>query len=451
MRIRPYTAPRVNAPQGRRMVKHRAAALGLTGCGGCGKALRPMRFTFIHAADLHVDSPLAALGAKDRAVAERFAHAGRKAVENLVARTLEEKAAFLIIAGDLFDGDWRDVSTGHFLARALGPLHRADIPVFIQRGNHDAASKIARDLPFAPSVRVFDDAAPQTFLLDHLGVALHGRSFGPRELPTDFVSTYPQAQAHMLNIGVLHTSLSGDRGHDPYAPASIADLRAFGYDYWALGHVHAGEILDRDPWVVYPGNLQGRSVRETGAKGAVRVVVENGRIREATHFACDAARWANETLDVSGCADEADIAAAAEALFAHAAREAEGRPLALRLRLSGVTPLHARLTAGRERLEDDLRFAAARHADDFWIERLRLATRAPQTRPAAGADALDVARLLAEAAAEPDFAAEIAALTAALVDKAPRLRDELSVLSREDWAAEARDLLIGALETGDAP
>lgn len=410
-----------------------------------------MRFTFIHAADLHVDSPLAALGAKDRAVADRFARAGRKAVENLVARTLEDKAAFLVIAGDLFDGEWRDVSTGHFLARALGPLHRAGIPVYIQRGNHDALSKIARDLPFAPSVHVFDDRAPQTFLLDRLGVALHGRSFGPRELPADFVASYPQARPGMLNIGVLHTSLSGARGHDPYAPASIEDLRAFGYDYWALGHVHAGAILHRDPWVVYPGNLQGRSVRETGPKGAVRVSVDNGRIVEATPFACDAARWAHETLDVSGHTQEADILAAADALFARAAREADGRPLALRLRLAGATPLHARLVVGRESLEEELRFVATRHADDFWVERLRLATSAPPAAHVATADTLDVAGLLAEVAADPEFAAEIAALVAALADKAPKLRGEIAALAREDWAAEARDMLAGALTRGEEP
>ena len=78
-----------------------------------------MRFRFIHAADLHIDSPLASLGVKDPAVAARFARANRAAVEGLVRETIASQAAFLIIAGDVFDGDWKDVSTGlFFVARA---------------------------------------------------------------------------------------------------------------------------------------------------------------------------------------------------------------------------------------------------------------------------------------------------------------------------------------------
>ena len=405
-----------------------------------------MRFSFIHAADLHVDSPLAALGAKDAGVAARFAKAGRKAVENLVARTLEEKAAFLVIAGDLFDGEWRDVSTGLFLARALGPLHRANIPVFILRGNHDAESKMSRALPYADSVRFFDARKAETIVLEQWGVALHGRSFPAREPPVDFVASYPAARPGLVNIGVLHTALQGARDHAPYAPCTVEDLRRFGYDYWALGHVHAQSIVATDPWVVYPGNIQGRSVRETGAKGAMRVTVEDGRIVEAAPFACDAARWAHETLDISVCAEEADVAAAADALFARAVADAEGRPLALRLRLAGVSPRHASLVAARERLEGDLRARAFAHAEDFWIERLQVATSAPAAPASDDEDALDIAALIAAAAAEPDFADDLARLVKEAMDKTPgQLHPALQAALDDGLAEEARDLLVGVL------
>src|ERR1700761_8454580 len=99
-----------------------------------------MRFTFIHAADLHIDSPLAGLRLKDENVARRFAEAGRKAVQALIDATIASEAAFLIIAGDVFDGKWNDVTTGLFFVGAVSALHRAGIPVFIVKGNHDADS-----------------------------------------------------------------------------------------------------------------------------------------------------------------------------------------------------------------------------------------------------------------------------------------------------------------------
>ena len=81
-----------------------------------------MQFTFIHAADLHIDSPLAGLGVKDPAVAARFAHAGRRAVEALIDETIAAKAAFLLICGDIFDGD---CSLRHAAASEIAAARRA--------------------------------------------------------------------------------------------------------------------------------------------------------------------------------------------------------------------------------------------------------------------------------------------------------------------------------------
>ena len=214
-----------------------------------------MQFTFIHAADLHIDSPLAGLGVKDPAVAARFAHAGRRAVEALIDETIAAKAAFLLICGDIFDGDWRDVATGLFFVRALGRLERAGIPSFIVKGNHDAESQIANKLPYPESARIFSSRAAQSHHIDELRVSLHGRSFASRLVGEEFVTSYPARREGYFNIGLLHTALDGTRGHQSYAPCTVEDLRRFGYDYWALGHVHAAEEISRDPWIVYPGNI----------------------------------------------------------------------------------------------------------------------------------------------------------------------------------------------------
>ena len=248
---------------------------------------------------------------------------------------------------------------------------------------------------------------------------------------------------------MLHTSLDGKPGHDPYAPCTVADLARFGYDYWALGHIHADEIVSRDPWIVYPGNPQGRSPRETGAKGAMRVTVEDGRIVEVEKIVLDAARWAHESVDVGGCADEADVLARIGAAIERAHVLAEGRPLAVRITLTGSTPAHARLVAHRERLEEDARALGFQFAADCWVERLRLETRAPSAarEPDGEPDALDVDALVAAAAEEPEFSDIVAELMRTLAEKMPRdLRadvaadDPVAVAAR---VALARDWLKG--------
>ena len=227
-----------------------------------------MGFRFLHAADLHLGSPLLGLAQKDGDVAARFARASREAFEDLVTRALEEEIAFAVIAGDVFDGDWRDASIGLFFNRQLARLANRGVPTYFLRGNHDADSVVTRSLTWPDSVVEFSTRRPETHRLEELRVALHGRGFPRREVTENYAVDYPEPVPGWFNIGVLHTAC-GRAGHENYAPCTAAELAARGYDYWALGHVHAFEIVSRDPWIVYPGNLQGRSVRECGEKGAV--------------------------------------------------------------------------------------------------------------------------------------------------------------------------------------
>jgi DNA repair protein SbcD/Mre11 len=409
-----------------------------------------MQFTFFHAADLHIDSPLAGLGCKDAAVAARFARAGRRAVEALVDETIAAKAAFLLICGDIFDGDWKDVTTGLFFVRELGRLERAGIPTFIVKGNHDAENQISKSLVYPESAHIFSTRDARSFEIGSLRVALHGRSFPRRLVDPNFVASYPARREGWFNIGLLHTALDGSRGHESYAPCGVEDLKRFGYDYWALGHVHAAEDVCRDPWIVYPGNIQGRNVRETGPKGAVRVTVADGRVAEVQRVTLDVARWTQASVDVSDCQDEGEALARIEARLRDEHAGAEGRPLAARLSLVGATPLHARLVARREAIEADARAIGFRFADDLWVEQVAIATRAPPVRAPTSfeADALDVEALVREAAEDPEFASVINDLAAQISDRLPRdLREQMpqgdEALKR--LANEARDRLTGEI------
>src|SRR6187402_966325 len=254
---------------------------------------------FVHAADLHLDSPLAGLSKYEGAPVEQIRGATRRALENLVKLCLSEQVELLLIAGDLYDGDWRDYSTGLFFAKQMAALRAGNVRVVWIRGNHDAASKLTAHLQLPSNVRELSHKMPESFLLEDLGIAVHGQSFETRDVSRDLSSRYPEPKADLFNIGLLHTALEGRVGHAPYAPCKLNALIDLGYDYFALGHVHTREVLSREPWIVFPGNLQGRHARETGAKGATLVTVDEQRVRSVEHRALDEVRWHVAEADVS--------------------------------------------------------------------------------------------------------------------------------------------------------
>ena len=172
-----------------------------------------MTFRFVHTGDIHLDSPLKGLAGQDGAAAERIRTATRTAFANLVEYTIEEEVDFFIIAGDLYDGDWRDYQTGLFFVGQMGRLAKAAIPVFLLFGNHDAESQITKRLTLPENVHVFSSKKPQTFELGQHRVALHGQSFRQRDVTDNLSIAYPSPVDGSFNIGVLHTGLGGMAGH----------------------------------------------------------------------------------------------------------------------------------------------------------------------------------------------------------------------------------------------
>lgn len=371
-------------------------------------------FCFVHAADIHLDSPLRGLGARpdhgpDTHDADAITHirsATREALKNLVDQTLAQQADFMVIAGDLYDGDWRDFHTGLFFVAQMGRLAQAGIPVFVLHGNHDAASRITRDLRLPENVRVFPAQHAGTFVLEQAGVALHGQSFHQQAVLDNLVPGYPPPKRGLFNIGVLHTALGGAAEHDRYAPCSLDELVAKGYDYWALGHVHAAQVLHEDPYVVFPGNLQGRHIRELGPKGACLVRVEDGRVTELTNLYCDVVRWSRLDIPVGTCGGIADVVDAMHRALVQATDDADERLLACRVELTGATPLHGELLGSIRQLTAEAQAAALGRGAAVWIERVLVSTRAPDDAgtPADLPDALgELQGLLAGAATDEDL------------------------------------------------
>jgi exonuclease SbcD len=406
-----------------------------------------MNFRFLHAADLHLGSPFLGLAQKDEDVAARFAKASRSAFEDLVTKALEEGVSFVVIAGDVFDGEWRDNSIAFFLNRQLALLSNHGIPTFFLRGNHDAESVVAKSLTWPDKVFEFSTRRPETHRIEDLRVALHGRGFPHREVVENYAVDYPEPLAGWFNIGVLHTAC-GRAGHENYAPCTVADLAARGYDYWALGHVHAFEIVSRDPWIVYPGNLQGRSIRECGERGAVIVEVADGVVAEVRRIVTDYARWAEVFVDAAPHDDETGLLRTVEAEVRAHAEAAEGRLLAVRVVLTGATPLHARLIADRDRLRDEVEAAAQRCADDIWLERLRIDTVEAQRPPRDAALAeIDLAAALERCEADIAVRARVTELVRTVKDKLPggMAEDANAALGLDSILTEARALALGRM------
>ena len=329
---------------------------------------------FIHTADIHLDSPFAGLSDKTEAPVERLKGCTRQALGNLVDYAIAEGIDFVVIAGDLYDGNWKDYATGLYFVRQMGLLGRANIPVYVLHGNHDAESKITRKLTMPENVRVFPAKQPHTHHLREHNVALHGQSFATPAVTENLARTYPEAAPGCFNIGVLHTAAGGREGHANYAPCAIEDLLAKDYEYWALGHVHAREILHEYPHVVFPGNLQGRNIRETGSKGFTVVTVEEQRIKKVEHVPADVVRWSRADVDATGCVDANDAIGRAAKVFASEVDKADDRLIVLRVTFTGRTELDGFFRDRPDTLLAECRATAAAVSENIWIEKVRAGT-----------------------------------------------------------------------------
>jgi exonuclease SbcD len=353
-------------------------------------------FRFIHCADLHIDSPLKGLQKIDPRYAEWIRTATREAFKRLVDMAIDDRVKFVVIAGDLYDSDWKSADTGIFVSRQLKRLADAGIRVFAITGNHDALSVVTRSVSWPETAYQFTENAESVEVPD-IGVLIHGRSFGDRHESEDFISGYPPPQPGLFNIGLLHTSLGGAAGHAKYAPCSPAQLSAIGYDYWALGHVHVPKVVQSEPHIVYSGNIQGRDIGETGPRGCYVVTVDAAR-KPTVHFVdLDDVRWERIEVDlgvINANTEDDVVAAAIDAIEARI--PADERLLACRVVLTGETPLHRRLITRRGSLRESVAESAGSQLERVCVEQIAAETSDPQTTPQPHADVPGRARDLLE-------------------------------------------------------
>ncbi len=379
---------------------------------------------FIHAADIHLDSPLTGLSAYADAPVNMLRTATRDAFTNLVTEAIDQPVDFMVIAGDLYDGTWKDHNTGIYFCKEMGRLKKAGIPVYLLFGNHDAESEMTKKLQLPDNVFTFDTRKPTTFRLEHLKVALHGRSFKEKETIENLATGYPAPVPGMFNIGVLHTALEGNSAHANYAPCSLDELHAKGYHYWALGHVHEHQIWTGASTVVFPGNLQGRHIRETGPRGAMIVTADEYGIQEIKRLFVDVLRWTSLEVDATECNTLSEVVGLIdEALDRLVENSASTILTAVRVTVTGKSPAHGDLFGLESQLRAEvLALAVAMGAERLWIEKVKVFTSAVDDGAAvrARANALsDLQDLLEAAETDQNFLKSLQEDLLGLVNKAP--------------------------------
>ncbi|MFD7654755.1 exonuclease SbcCD subunit D [Actinosynnema sp. NPDC059797] len=331
----------------------------------------------VHAADIHLDSPLRGLSRfADDDLAQRLRSASRRAMENLVRLVVDKGAHALVLAGDIYDGDWKDYATGQFFARQMDVLDQHGVRVFMVAGNHDAASVVTKAVPLPGNVAVMSTDEAQRIVVDDLGLAVHGQGFASKAVEDNLVLSYPDRVDGLVNVGILHTAVSGAEGHAKYAPCSPADLERKDYEYFALGHVHTRRVVNRGHRVAaFSGNLQGRHVNETGPKGALVVDLAVDQEAALSFEPLDVARWGAVEVDATGLRSIEDVFDSVERRLAEERAMTGDRPLLARITITGETAAAGALS-DRVRLTEAVRSLAERVG--VTVERAVSRARAPR-------------------------------------------------------------------------
>lgn len=370
----------------------------------------------LHAADLHLDSPIQAAAMRDPDLAGRIGAASRSVLGAIVNMALAQRVDVVVLAGDVFDDGVPDMAARMQLIGALGRLAAEGIPTVLIRGNHDALLDHAEHGPLGEGIHLLDRDRPTVELK---GAAFHGLSFHKRHATRSMLPDYPAARPGMANVGVMHTSLGGAEGHDPYAPCGEADLLGHGFDYWALGHIHKRfERRGERAVAVMPGIPQGRHVNEAEG-GSVTIATLNGAAPQIEVH--PVARLGFARIDVPLEAEGSQTEALQRVRDALVDAARPGCDMALRVTLTGPG---AAVWLARAEAADALCREAAEAVDGVHVE--RVGVRRLETKAADSAMST-LSSSMAGQAAEPGFreqaAQDLAALREALP---PQIRDALS-------------------------
>lgn len=375
------------------------------------------RLRFVHAADLHLDSPFTGLQTVVPDIAAHLREATFAAYDAIVDACISERVDALLIAGDIYDGADRSLRAQLKFVEGLQRIDAAGIRSFVCHGNHDPLDGWEARLTLPPGCHRFGPRAERVPFdpEDPDRALICGISYPKRDVRENLIGQFERCDPGIFAIGLVHCNVGGNTEHEAYAPCTLDDLKATGIDYWALGHIHTRQVLhEADPTVVYPGNPQGRHAKETGARGAYLVDVSDSRQIRLEFFPADTVRWECVEVSIDGLETEQHLLDIIQKRSGQAVNDADGRHLVYRIIVGGRGPLHhaVRRSGFADDLHDRVNDSYSGQTPFAWCERVDVSTTVPfdrEDRRQASDFIGDLLRLIDQVRDDDDLLPQVAA------------------------------------------
>ena len=332
-----------------------------------------MTFKFIHCSDLHIDSPFKGFSFVENSLVEALRKSTYQAFQNIIELALKEKVEAVLIAGDIYDGAEKSLEAQLKFRRGLQKLSDKGIDTFIVHGNHDPLDGWSASLEWPERVHVFSGTQIECLPVERNGVVkayVHGISYPKRDVTENLAQKFSRGNGEGFAIGLLHSNVGRQSGHDNYAPCSIDDLIAAKMDYWALGHIHRFCVLrESNPAVVYSGNSQARHMRESGEKGCCLVTLNKNTVPLIQFIPVDAVRYIQGEVDLSGTITLEEVIHTVRSKCEYFADQTKQREVFIDLSLNGRTQVHSELQRGDtlQGLQGEIRTYFQGRTPSIWL------------------------------------------------------------------------------------
>ena len=333
-----------------------------------------MTFKFIHCSDLHIDSPFKGFSSVEHPLAEILRKSTYQAFQNIVELALNEEVEAILIAGDIYDGSDKSLEAQLKFRRGLQKLSDAGIYTFIVHGNHDPLDSWSASLEWPERVHVFPGDRVECLPIENNGMVkayIHGISYPKREVRENLAQKFSRNNDDGFAVGLLHSNVGNQSGHDNYAPCSLDDLIAGGMDYWALGHIHRFQVLrESNPAIVYSGNTQARHMREAGEKGCCLVTLDKNADPLIQFISTDTIRYVHGEVDLSGTISLDEVIHAVRSKCEYFADQVKQKEMFLNLSLKGRTQIHSELQRGDavKELQGEIRTYFQGRTPSIWVD-----------------------------------------------------------------------------------
>ncbi len=414
-------------------------------------------FSFIHAADLHLDAAFKGVAHVSPQVASVLRSATFEALERLTQLACTERPLFVVLAGDIYNQEDQSLKARFALLDACKRMRDAGIRVFIVHGNHDPLLQTEKSFSFPDNVHIFGTEAVEQVRVENehgeLVTVVHGMSHGKHNERRKLARLYARTEDNVFQVAVLHCTVDSVAASEQYAPASVADFAKSGIEYWALGHIHEQQIVSREPFVAYSGNIQGLHINEQDERGCLLIDVADGQV-SSRHHTLGGIQWKIESVDIAAVEQLDVLEEVVESRLDEISQQlVEGcKGVIVRLVLEGRSVLDGELrkNGAVKELAERIREGQMENTPFVWLKDIELACKpdvdieAMRSRP----DLLGEALTVADQLTCEDGVAELRDSVSELFGS-PTSKRHLTILSDEELiqlATEAQYVCLDLLE-----